>query len=59
MAGILGLKGGETWDYEVHSYTLARLMGDANAVKEGKVGKTITRCGAGKVTGRGLGKLFK
>jgi len=40
-------------------YQAARLMGDANAVKKGKVGKRIARRGAGKITGRGLGKLFK
>ena len=40
-------------------YTLARLLGDANAVKKGKVGRRVARRGAGKVTGRGLGKLFK
>ena len=40
-------------------YTIARLMGDANALKKGKVGKRVVRRGAGKITGRGLGKLFK
>ena len=40
-------------------YKVARIMGDVNAVKKGKVGKRITRRGAGKVTGRGLGRLFK
>jgi len=40
-------------------YTLARLMGDANAVKKGNVGKRIVRRAAGKATGRSLGKLFK
>ena len=40
-------------------YTIARLMGDVNAVKKGKVGKRVARRAAGKVTGRGLGKLFK
>jgi len=40
-------------------YKVARLMGDVNAVKKGKVGRRIARRGAGKVTGRGLGKLFK
>jgi len=40
-------------------YAIARLMGDVNAVKKGKVGKRVVRRGAGKVTGRGLGKLFK
>ena len=40
-------------------YKVARIMGDVNAVQKGKVGKRIARRGAGKVTGRGLGKLFK
>ena len=40
-------------------YTLARLLGDVNAVKKGKVGKRVARRAAGKATGRTLGKLFK
>lgn len=40
-------------------YWLAKMLGDVNAVKKGKVGKRIGRRVAGKVTGRGLGKLFK
>lgn len=40
-------------------YKAARLMGDANALKKGKVVRRVARRGAGKVTGRGLGKLFK
>lgn len=40
-------------------YKAARLMGDVNAVKKGKVGKRVARRAAGKVTGRSLGKLFK
>jgi len=40
-------------------YKVARLMGDANAVKKGKVGKRVARRAAGKATGRSLGKLFK
>lgn len=39
-------------------YTLAKLLGDVNAVKRGKVGKRVARRAAGKATGRGLGKLF-
>ncbi len=39
--------------------TIARLMGDVNAVKKGKVGKRVARRVAGKATGRSLGKLFK
>jgi len=30
-------------------YTIARLMGDVNAVKKGKVGKRVARRAAGKV----------
>jgi len=40
-------------------YKAARLMGDFNAVKKGKVGRRVGRRAAGKVTGRSLGKLFK
>ena len=40
-------------------YFIAKLMGDWNAVRKGKVGRRVARRVAGKVTGRGLGKLFK
>ena len=40
-------------------YKAARLMGDANAVKRGKVGRRVGRRVTGKATGRGLSKLFK
>jgi len=40
-------------------YLLARLLGDWNAVKRGTVLKRIARRGVGKVTGRGIGKLFR
>lgn len=40
-------------------YKAAKLMGDANAVKKGKVPKRIARRTAGKIAGRALGKLFK
>jgi len=40
-------------------YTMARLMGDVNAVKKGKVGKRVARRAAGKATGRTLRKLIK
>lgn len=39
-------------------YWLARLLGDINAVKKGKVGKRITRRAAGKVSGKFLKKFF-
>ena len=40
-------------------YLSARLLGDYNAVKRGTVGKRLLRRGAGKITGRALGKLFR
>jgi len=40
-------------------YLLARLMGDINAVKKGRVGRRIGRRIAGRVTGRALGRLFR
>lgn len=40
-------------------YTLAKLLGDAQAFKNGTVGKRIARRVTGKATGRVLGKLFK
>lgn len=40
-------------------YWLGKLLGDINAVKRGRVGRRIGRRYTGKVTGRGLGKLFK
>ena len=41
------------------TYPLAKLMGDYNAVKKGKVGKPMGRRVAGKVTGKAMRKLFK
>ncbi len=40
-------------------YRLAKLLGDVLAVMKGSVGKRIARRAAGKVTGRGLRRLFK
>jgi hypothetical protein len=40
-------------------YWLARLLGDVNAVKRGKMARRIGRRAAGKVTGRLFGKWFK
>ena len=48
MAGFRGLL-----------YSLAKLMGDYNAVKKGKVGKRVGRQVAGKATGKAMKKLFK
>ena len=40
-------------------YLLAKLLGDFQAARKGRVGKRITRRVAGRTTGKGLGKLFK
>lgn len=40
-------------------YGTAKILGDINAVKKGKIGKRIIRRVAGKGTGKLLGKLFK
>ena len=42
-------------------YTLARLLGDYQAVRRGPdaIGKRLMRRAAGKMTGRMLGKLFR
>ncbi|MBB6450077.1 hypothetical protein HNR44_002055 [Geomicrobium halophilum] len=40
-------------------YKLARILGDVNAVKRGKVGRLIGRRAAGRVTGQAMRKLFK
>lgn len=40
-------------------YRLARLLGDYQAVKKGRVGKRVARRVTGRMTGRALGKVFK
>ncbi|MBA7479126.1 hypothetical protein ES707_14557 [subsurface metagenome] len=40
-------------------YLIAKLLGDFQAVKKGKVGKRASRRIAGKAVGKGFGKLFK
>lgn len=40
-------------------YKVARLLGDYQAVKNGRIGKRIARRAAGKATGRGLGRIFR
>lgn len=39
-------------------YKLARLLGDINAVRRGKVGQRIARRAAGKITGRMFRRWF-
>jgi len=40
-------------------YKLARIMGDINAVKKGRVGQRIGRRAVGRATGRSMRRLFK
>lgn len=40
-------------------YKAARILGDVNAVKRGKVGTRIGRRVVGRATGRGIGRIFK
>ena len=39
-------------------YTLAKLMGDAQAARKRRIGRRIARRAAGKATGRVLGRVF-
>ena len=40
-------------------YWLAKLLGDVNAVKKGKIGKRAARRVGGKIAGKGMRKIFK
>lgn len=40
-------------------YLLARILGDVNAIKRGRIGKRIGRRATGKLTGRILSRLFR
>ncbi|MEA5444601.1 hypothetical protein VCB98_02070 [Gammaproteobacteria bacterium AB-CW1] len=40
-------------------YWLARLLGDVNAVRRGRVGRRIGRRVVGRAAGRGIGRLFR
>ncbi|MEX2446271.1 MAG: hypothetical protein WD734_02940 [Dehalococcoidia bacterium] len=40
-------------------YALAKLLGDVNAVRRGRVGRRVGRRVAGKTTGRALRRLFR
>ena len=44
-------------DLEVSCTPLAKLMGDYNAVKKGKIGQRVGRRVAGKATGKAMRKL--
>jgi len=40
-------------------YTLAKILGDVNAVRKGRVGRRIGRRITGRATGRMMRNLFK
>jgi hypothetical protein len=40
-------------------YRLARLLGDVEATRKGRVGRRVGRRVAGRHTGRWLGRLFR
>jgi len=52
-------KGGKTVKARGLLYTIAKWLGDYQAVKKGKVGKRIVRRSAGRAAGKGMRKLFK
>jgi hypothetical protein len=40
-------------------YKLARVLGDLNAVKKGRIGRRVGRRLVGRASGRGIARLFK
>ena len=40
-------------------YLIARILGDVQAVRKGRVGKRIGRRVVGRYAGRGMGRLFR
>jgi hypothetical protein len=40
-------------------YSLAKILGDINAIKGGTIGKRIVRRTAGKIIGRQMGRWFR
>lgn len=40
-------------------YKLARMLGDVEAVKKGRIGKRVGRRASGKASGRLMRKLFR
>lgn len=40
-------------------YLIARVLGDVNAVRRGTFGKRMVRRAAGRVLGRGMGRIFR
>ncbi|MCC5839413.1 MAG: hypothetical protein JJT96_04740 [Opitutales bacterium] len=49
----------QTMNFRSFLYALARLLGDVNAVKRGRVGRRIGRRVVGRAAGKGMGRLFR
>ena len=64
LAGDVGLRAKEGSGMSINTYRgllykLARIMGDVNAAQKGKIGRRVARRAVGRLTGRGLGRLFR
>lgn len=53
------LEGGDMAGMRGWLYRIAKLLGDVNAVKKGRVARRVGRRVAGRVAGKGLGRMFK
>lgn len=40
-------------------YSVARFLGDVQAVRKGRIGQRIGRRVVGRIAGRGMGRLFR
>lgn len=40
-------------------YWLAKILGDFQAIRRGRIGQRIARRAAGRLAGRGLGRIFR
>ena len=41
------------------TYRVARILGDVQAVRSGRIGRRVARRVAGRVTGQALGRTFR
>ena len=59
LAGNATFKGKTMTALRSFLYWCARILGDLQAIRRGRVGKRIARRAAGRMTGRALGRLFR
>ena len=55
----MGRKGITVGEVRSVLYGTAKLLGDVQAVRKGRVGKRLARRAAGRETGKLLGRLFR